>query len=257
MYQKRAAITGVTSGIGAATAKVFQQRGIAVVGFDRNEPDFEIDEFHKFDLGDAGSVDAVTAGLVSQFDYLCNIVGVPPTQDKHTVLRVNFFGVRHFTDAIGARLRDGASVVTVASLAGINWRNSIDVVRSGLATPFDQADAWIEAHGEAGAASYHLSKELVIGWTVTHWDTWRTRGIRINTVSPGPVATSILSDFIETLGKRAEEDLKLNRAATAEEIALVILFLCSDESSWINGADIPADGGAGANALRRMLGLEP
>ena len=59
------------------------------------------------------------------------------------------------------------------------------------------------------------------------------------------------------VGKRAEEDLKLNRAGTAEEIAPVILFLCSDDAGWINGADIPADGGAGANALRQMLNLQP
>ena len=97
----------------------------------------------------------------------------------------------------------------------------------------------------------------MIGWTATHWDSWRGRGIRMNTVSPGPVSTPILSDFIQTLGKRAEEDLKLNRAGTAEEIAPVILFLCSDDAGWINGADIPTDGGAGANALRQMLNLQP
>ena len=47
----------------------------------------------------------------------------------------------------------------------------------------------------------------------------------MNSVSPGPVATPILADFIKTLGPRVEDDLKLNRAATADEIAPVVAFL--------------------------------
>lgn len=255
MNNKRAAITGIASGIGAATAKLFREQGVKLVGFDRNEPAFEVDEFHRVDLSDPGSIDAAIQQVDGDLDYLCNIAGVPPTLDKQTVLRVNFFGLRHFTQAIAPRLHDGASIVSVASLAGIGWRTNLDLIKTGLATSFADADPWIAAHAEDGAPSYHLSKELLIAWTVANWDQWRERGIRVNTVSPGPVSTPILGDFIRTLGKRAEEDLKLNRAGTAEEIAPVILFLCSDQAGWVNGADIAADGGAGANALRQMFDL--
>jgi NAD(P)-dependent dehydrogenase (short-subunit alcohol dehydrogenase family) len=75
----------------------------------------------------------------------------------------------------------------------------------------------------------------------------------MNSISPGPVSTPILDDFIKTLGERAARDLSLNRAATPEEIASVFAFLCSDESSWMNGADVAVDGGAGAAVWSELL----
>lgn len=255
MAKQRALVTGVSSGIGAATARMFADRGVSVIGVDRNEPSIELEAFYQLDLGDFDAIDRTVQHMKGEFDYVCNIAGVPPTLDKQTVLRVNFFGLRHFTEALAGKLAQGASIVSVASLAGIGWRNNLDTIRSGLATSAADANAWIAAHCGEGAQSYHLSKELLIAWTVSNWDKWRERGIRINTVSPGPVATPILSDFIETLGKRAEDDLKINRAGTPDEIAPVILFLCSAEARWINGADIAADGGAGASAHREMSGL--
>lgn len=257
MHEKIVAITGVSSGIGAEAAKLFRALGTKIIGFDLNEPELDVDEFHKVDLSDQSSIEEVVSKVGGKIDFLCNIAGVPPTLDKRTVLRVNFFGLRHFTYGIAPLLQSNGAIVSVASLAGMGWRDNLDVVRSGLATSIHDADAWIDAQPVDGAPSYHLSKELLIAWTVANWDFLRARGIRMNTVSPGPVSTPILRDFIRTLGKRAEEDLKLNRAGTPEEIARVILFLCSPEAAWINGADIAADGGAGSNALRGMMRLEP
>ena len=94
----------------------------------------------------------------------------------------------------------------------------------------------------------------MIAWTLYECTRWKARGIRMNSVSPGPVATPILADFIATLGKRVEDDLKLNRAATAEEIAPVVAFMASPDARWMNGADVAVDAGAGAGAWREMLG---
>lgn len=247
-------ITGVSSGIGAATAALLQARGAAIVGFDRNEPGFEVDAFHRIDLADPDAIDATVAGVGHRFDALVNCAGVPPTADKHTVLKVNFFGLRRFTEAMVAHLVDGAAIVNVASLAGFQWRADIATVKTGLAADFDTADAWIDGLKLEGGGSYFLSKELVIAWTLWECQRWKARGIRMNSVSPGPVSTPILADFIETLGKRAEDDLKLNRAGTAEEIAPVIAFLCSNDARWMNGTDVGVDAGAGAASWREMLG---
>ena len=74
--------------------------------------------------------------------------------------------------------------------------------------------------------------------------TWRDEGIRMNCISPGPVETPILPDFLVTLGERAEEDMKvMDRPGRPEDIAPVIAFMCSDSSNWIRGANIPCDGG--------------
>jgi NAD(P)-dependent dehydrogenase (short-subunit alcohol dehydrogenase family) len=86
--------------------------------------------------------------------------------------------------------------------------------------------------------------------------TWRERGIRMNAVSPGPVDTPILKDFLQTLGARAEEDMRvMDRPGRPEDIAPVVAFLLSDASAWIRGANIPVDGGMSSHILCNLHGL--
>ena len=78
----------------------------------------------------------------------------------------------------------------------------------------------------------------------------------MNTVSPGPVETPILGDFLQTLGERAKEDARLmERPGTAQDIAPVIAFMLSSESYWIRGANIPVDGGMAAHILASSVDL--
>lgn len=251
---KTIAITGVASGIGAATAKLLKARGATIIGFDRNAPGFAVDAFYPVDLGDPAAIDATVRAFDGRLDGLINSAGLPPTATKAAVLRVNFFGLRHFTEGMAAHLDDGAAIVNLASLAGFQWRANMAVVAAGMVTSFADADAWIAEQDVEGAPSYHLSKELVVAWTLWNCQRWKARGIRMNSVSPGPVSTPILADFIKTLGKRVEDDLKLNRAATAAEIAPVVAFMLSDDARWMNGSDVAVDAGAGAGAWREMLG---
>lgn len=255
MDGKIVGITGLSSGIGAATAKLLIRRGAAIVGFDRNPPDYSVAAFHQVDLADEVAIEATVAAIDHRLDVLINCAGLPPTADKHHVLRVNFFGLRHFTNAIAGKLAPQAVVVNVASLAGLAWRSDPARLNAALALSMAKADVWIAAQDVDGAPSYHLSKELVIAWTAASCAAWRARGVRIVSVSPGPVATPILADFIATLGPRVEEDLKVLRAGQPDEIAPVIAFLCTSDARWIGGADVAVDGGAGADAWARMLGL--
>lgn len=254
MRDKTIGVTGLSSGIGAETAKLLAARGARIVGFDRNAPAYDVTAFHQTDISDPASIETSLASLEHPLDALCNVAGVPPTADKATVLKVNFFGLRHFTELAVDHLVDGAPIVNVASLAGFAWRSNMEVVKAGMATDFSAADAWIAEQPVEGAPSYHLSKELVVAWTLWNCQRWKARGIRMNSVSPGPVSTPILADFVKTLGKRVEEDLKVNRAATPEEIAPVIAFMCSADARWMNGSDVAVDAGAGAGAWQQMLG---
>lgn len=242
---KRIVVTGAASGIGAETAKILKARGAFVIGLDRNNASANVDQFIKVDLTKRTSIDQALEEIGNDIDGLCNIAGLPPTADRRLVMGVNLVALRYLTEGIIGQLNDGASIVNVASLAGFGWPESVDTIKEAIASlNFHNIETFCDAHGIDDARSYFFSKEWLRVWTMQNRWTWRDRGIRMNTVSPGPVDTPILKDFIETLGERAEEDMKvMDRAGRPTDIAPIIAFLCSDDSAWIRGSDIPADGG--------------
>lgn len=170
-------------------------------------------------------------------------------------MAVNLVGLKYLTNAIVPTLADGASIVNLASLAGLGWADAKPAIDASAHLGFDDIAAFCSAHGIVGPRSYFFSKEALIVWTMQNRWTWRTRGIRMNAVSPGPVDTPILKDFIETLGARAEEDMRtMDRPGRADDIAPVVAFLLSDASGWIRGTNMPVDGGMYSNVLCQMHG---
>lgn len=248
-------VTGAASGIGAQTAQLLKARGAATIGVDRS-PTPHTDRHVRVDLSDPASIAQAVAEIGGGIDALCNIAGLPPTRGAPAVLRVNFLGLRAFTEAMIGHLNNGASIVNLASLAGLGWAQAAPVVKDLIALrDFGAVERFCDEHAVDDARSYFLSKEALIVWTMLNRWTWRDRGIRINAVSPGPVQTPILADFIETLGARAAEDMKvMDRPGTPEDVAPVVAFLCARESAWIRGANIPCDGGMYAHVIMHMHG---
>ncbi|MEY4849541.1 MAG: hypothetical protein RLZZ563_1283 [Pseudomonadota bacterium] len=256
---KQIVVTGAASGIGASVAALLTASGADVIGVDRNPPQLEMAGFFQADLSDAGSIDALIAALPGNIDGLCNIAGLPPTASAPLVLSVNLFGLKRLTLGLASKLATGASIVNLASLAGNGWAQSIDAIKAGLNFDLAAQDpaAFCAAWDIAGPRSYFYSKEAVIAWTLMSRWRWRDRGIRMNCVSPGPVETPILQDFIATLGARAEEDMRLmDRAGRAEDVAPAVAFLLSDVSAWIRGVNLPCDGGMFAHIQCAQSGLE-
>ena len=254
---KRIVVTGASSGIGAQSARILKERGASVVGLDRNEPSDHVDEYIHVDLTDVASIEAAVDKIAGSVDGLANIAGLPPTAPVVNVMTVNFLAVRKVTELMIAKLNEGASIVNMASLAGLGWRDAVPDIKKfiDLAT-FENISSICESLGIDSKRSYFFSKEVLIVWNMQNWNTWRNRGLRINSISPGPVETPILQDFLDTLGKRAEEDMKvMGRAAKADDIAKAVAFLCSDDSAWVNGANIPIDGGMYAHVMRQMYDL--
>ncbi len=94
-------------------------------------------------------------------------------------------------------------------------------------------------------------------WTMRNRWRWRDRGIRMNAVSPGPVDTPILPDFVATLGERAEIAMRvMDRHGTPQDIAPVVAFLLSDEAAWFRGANLTPDGGMSSHYLLQWSGVE-
>lgn len=249
---KRIVVTGSGSGIGLETSKLLAEQGAEVLGVDVNKGFEHVEEFYRADLGDRRTIDALADALPDGIDGLVNNAGLPPTRPAEQLLAVNLIGLKHLTLRLVPKMNDSASIVNVASLAGIGWPDSVEAIRASEELDFAGIPDFVRQWnvGSEGGRSYFFSKEALIVWTMRNRWTWRDRGIRMNSVSPGPVNTPILGDFLETLGARAEEDAKvMDRPGEPTDIAPVIAFLLSDLSGWIRGTNIPADGGMFSNIL--------
>lgn len=255
---KTVVVTGSGSGIGRETARLCSAMGATVLGVDITKSFDFVDELYRADLSDPRTIDALIEALPGGIDGLANIAGLPPTAPAEKVLNVNLFGLKRLTLGLIPKLNDGASIVNLASLAGFGWADSVEAIRASEHADMDALQPFMDRYGitNEGGRSYFFSKEALIVWTMQNRWTWRDRGIRMNAVSPGPVDTPILGDFLETLGARAEEDARvMDRPGTPQDIAPLVAFLLSELSGWIRGANIPADGGMSSNILCQMHGL--
>lgn len=245
LSNKTIIVTGLASGIGKKSAEVLKSQGASVIGIDRNQPDEIYDGFYKADLSDPQDIKRVIAEMPSGINGLCNIAGLPPTRGAAAVITVNFLGLRALTEGLVEKMSDGAAIVNLSSLAGHDWRQSIDQIKALIKLrDFAEAEEFCQTHDIDDGRSYFLSKEAVNVWTMENRWTWRDRGIRMNSICPGPVDTPILQDFLDTLGERAAQDMAImDRPGTPDDIAPIVAFLCSDASKWIRGVPLPCDGG--------------
>lgn len=250
LHTKTILVTGVSSGIGAELARLARFQGARVIGVDRQEPQLTLDGFFHADLGDPGSIDALVARLPARIDALCNVAGVPGTAPVQTVAEVNYLGLRHLTQSLLPRLPTGGSIVNIASVLGAQWPQRLELHKALAATDsYAAGQQWLAANPVQQSTCYQYFKEALIVWTFEQSRAWfRDRSIRVNCVAPGPVFTPILGDFVSMLGPQrvAEDSQRMTRPAFADEVAAVIAFLCSDASRWINGVNLPVDGGLAA-----------
>lgn len=250
LHNKTLIVTGAASGIGAELARLARFQGATVIGVDRHQPQFTLDDFHQVDLGDPAAIDALVASLPVRVDALCNVAGVPGTAAPQTVAEVNYLGLRHLTQALLPRLPAGGSIVNIASVLGAQWPQRLELHKAlAAAESFAAGQQWLAANPVEQGSCYQYFKEALIVWTFQQSQAWfRDRGVRINCVAPGPVFTPILGDFVSMLGPErvAADSQRMTRPAMADEVAAVIAFLCSDAARWINGVNLPVDGGLAA-----------
>ncbi len=248
MVGRVALVTGASSGIGRATAEAFAARGASVVLAARREPEMaslasEIESrggkatFVVSDVAIAKDVEQMVAHSIATFgrlDYAVNNAGTEgafkpitdlPEEDwdraLDTNLKGNFLCLKYEARAMLAGGHGGA-IVNVGS------------VNSFLGFP--------------GGSAYVASKHGQVGLTTSASAELAPQGIRVNIVCPGFVDTpmhhrgrALLGDDI--YDKVAIPRVHLRRAGRPEEIAQTIVFLCSDEASYISGTTVTPDGG--------------
>lgn len=254
------AVTGAASGIGARIADVCASLGADVIAVDRNEPATGYAGVIRGDVSSQSGVDAIVQKLPPRLDALINSAGLSGAPGDALTVTVNFYGLRALSEAAAGKIREGGAVVNVASIAGYGWRANLSRAKAMVAVPgFPDVDGLIAAHKVPAGYGYPLSKELLLLWTqlAAHEARFKSRGIRVVAVSPGPVDTPILREFRQVLGdSRVNSDIApVGRAGTPGDIAPVVAFLASDGARWINGANIPADGGLEAAINAQALGF--
>lgn len=260
LFGKTIVITGVASGIGRRTARLAGQLGADVIGVDINKPNQSYGHFVSANISTKEGVEALVEQLPNRVDALCNVAGVSGNTGAVATLEINFFGLRALTEAFAPRIREGGCVVNVASIAGFGWRANLERAKAIVGVEgFPDVAKVVADNNVQDEEGYPVSKELLLLWTMraAHQERFKSRGIRVNTVSPGPVETPILKQFREVLGdERVNSDIaRTGRAGTSDDIAPAILFLCSDGARWINGANLPVDGGLEASVNAEALGF--
>jgi NAD(P)-dependent dehydrogenase (short-subunit alcohol dehydrogenase family) len=231
-------ITGAASGIGAATAARFREEGATVVGVDLQDcPD--VDLSIAADVADEPAVKALyeqTREAFGHIDVLFNNAGINPTDDGSVLdttveawqrvqdvnVRSVFLcckhGIPHLLDA------GGGSVINTASFVAI----------MGAAT---------------SQISYTASKGAVLSLSRELGVEFARRGVRVNALCPGPIATPLLMELFakdEVAAARRLVHVPMGRFGEALEIANAALFLASDESTFVTASTFMVDGGLSA-----------
>ena len=240
---KVALVTGGASGIGRATALAFAKKGakVAVVDWKENDEMVELIKelgseaiFIKCDVSKTNDVKAMMAQTIAAFgrlDYAFNNAGIEgasaPTQDCSEenwdkTIGVNLKGVwLCMKYEIPEILKQGKGViVNCASVAGLV--------------------------GFAGLPAYVASKHGIVGLTKTTALECATQGIRVNVVCPGVIQTPMI-DRLTGKTKEGIERFKgfepIGRFGLPEEIANAVVWMCSDEASFVTGHVMAVDGG--------------
>jgi NAD(P)-dependent dehydrogenase (short-subunit alcohol dehydrogenase family) len=248
---KRVLLTGASTGIGNATLQRLVAGGHEVTTLDVKDAPAGSARHLTCDLSDPASIDGIVDQLDGPYDALGNIAGVAGSMGAELVLRVNVYGLRHITERLLAtgQLADGASIVNIASLAGMAWERHLDrIAELDAALDFEAGIAVAKAYERGGPAAYVLSKEWVVAYTQRLSGQLLPQRIRVNSVSPGPVLTPLFPYFEADAGaeQMAWMNEQVGRAAEPDDEAAAIAWLLVGEGTWINGVDLPVDGGLSA-----------
>ncbi|MCB0834150.1 MAG: 3-oxoacyl-ACP reductase FabG [Bacteroidetes bacterium] len=228
-------ITGGAGGIGSAAIRLFTLEEAKVISWDvleepRRSKTGNTTGWTKVDVSDRAEVtQAVEALLATQgkIDVLINNAGVTndATLEKmnslqwQRVIDVNLTGTFNVTSAVVPSMtrRSSGRIINTASVVGL--------------------------YGSFGQTNYAASKAGVVAMTRVWAREFGKKGITVNAVAPGYIATDMIKEVPQQILDRIIKQTPLGRLGTPEEVAAVYAFLASEEASFINGAVISVDGG--------------
>jgi 3alpha(or 20beta)-hydroxysteroid dehydrogenase len=223
-------ITGGASGQGAAEAAALAAEGATVIAADIQEPLEAPPEgvtFRRLDIGSQEEWQDTAAWLKTEHGVahgLVNNAGIVlrdrvrdvSLEDWDRVLRINLTGALLGMQAIAPLMTDGGSIVNVSSRAGLSGHFPV---------------------------AYTTSKWALRGLSRVATLEYGSDGIRVNCLFPGYIDTPMVRTASPTFRERSVAEIPIGRLGTVDDIAPLVVFLMSDESTYITGAEISVDGG--------------
>lgn len=244
-------ITGAGGGMGKVAAETFAKEGGKIAVFERDEKAGQatVDSIHNnggeaslfvVDISNEENVKSAVAETITTYgriDVLYNNAGVMPEADNSVVntgesvwdlvMNINVKGIFFMTKYVIPEMEknNSGSIINIASF----------VAQMGCSVPQD---------------AYTASKGAVVALTKSLAIQFRPKGIRTNAISPGPIETPLLMEWLvsDEEAKKVRLDRQpAGRFGKPEDIVNCALYLASDESNWTNGANINVDGGITSN----------
>jgi NAD(P)-dependent dehydrogenase (short-subunit alcohol dehydrogenase family) len=233
--QKTVLVTGGSRGIGLAIVEAFRAAGWRVAACARERAHLDACPADVRFACDISDVDAVRAGIrgviaeLGTLDALVNNAGIAGTNPlgadsddtlRHRIIGVNLHGTYYVTKHAFGHLRDGGRIVNIGSV--------------------------LSHSGVADQSAYTAAKHAVLGFTRAFARHAAPRGITVNCICPGWVATDMARARWQALGideAVASAESPLGRVTTPAEVAALVLYLVSDEARAITGQSFTIDGG--------------
>lgn len=242
LENKVAIVTGGANGIGKATALRFAAEGATVIIWDLNKASASqlikdlqkinaACAFHEVDISDLNKVQEATQACIISFgriDILINNAGIlrdasllKMTEEQFDlVIDVNLKGFFNCTKAVAPfMIKNGYGRIV-------------------------QASSVVALYGNFGQTNYVAAKAGIIGMTKVWARELGPKGITVNAIAPGFIATDMMNAIPEDTVNAAIAQVPVRRMGKPEDVANLYLFLASDQASYINGAVISIDGGA-------------
>ncbi|MDH8677281.1 beta-ketoacyl-ACP reductase [Fusibacter bizertensis] len=234
LQDKVAVVTGGAQGIGRSICETFEKQGAKVIAVDMNAAEFEQANIKGYALNvtDRAAIEVFVETIVKEYgkiDILVNNAGITRdalinkmTEDMwDAVINVNLKGVFNMTQFISpVMMENGAgSIINIASVVG--------------------------EYGNVGQSNYAATKAGVIGMMKTWAKEFSRKGaaVRVNSIAPGYVNTEMMKTVPDKVLDPIRAKTMLGRLGEPQEIANAVLFLASDESSFVTGHNLSVNGG--------------
>lgn len=259
LHGKTILVTGASRGIGLVLADSLAQAGARVIRSVRTIPDASAGDVHEYvlcELSDKASVGSCIARATEAYgpiDGLVNCGGINrrfpaeefPEEEYLEVMQVNLHATWRLCRDFAKACLERGSTGAIVNLACASLSRTCAATAS-LCTLLLTVTALMSHQGGLGVSAYTATKHAIVGLTRNFSNEWRPRGIRVNAIAPGYVATELITALRADEGRNREilARTPAGRYGTPEDLVGACILLLADKASgWTSGETILIDGG--------------